>query len=158
MLRTCVSRSLSRSVLSSSAPLLVRTTHNAAFGTSQQALTTASRALVASKKQHATSLALTKFQPFSTSLQRAITTATGTVYDKIDHEAEMRIANQVIRPTTEEVTVDSSFQGILEERGKQDDGDYPVHPDDTDMLAGVKHDLVRPLSSIPPPFSLHSPP
>lgn len=143
MLRAGASRSLLRSVTSSSVPL-VRTSHNAAFLASR-AVATASRALVISKRQPSTTTALTKFHPFTTSLQRSATTASGTVYDHIDHEAEMKIARQPLRPTDEEeVSADSSMVSVLEERqDKSQEGKYPDVPDETDMLAGVKNDLVR---------------
>ena len=143
MLRTGASRAILRSLASTSS-LAVRSTHNAAFSK-------ATRVLATSKHPSpTTTLALTKLQPFTTTRQRRTTAAKSGVYDHPDHEAEMKIANQPLLPTVEE-EVDADATGPVlaaqaEMEQKQDDAELL---DDTDMMAGIRNDLVRVLITTP---------
>ena len=81
-----------------------------------------------------TSLALTTFKPFTTSLQRYATA------DHIDIKHEKRVASEELEKHPDEVSSTSSVHQIFHEQGVED---QPKEKED-DMLAGVKHDLVRP--------------
>ena len=80
-----------------------------------------------------TSLALTTFEPFTTSLQRYATA------DHIDIKHERKVAGQELEKHPNEVSSTSSVHQIFHEQGVEEE---PKEKDD-DMLAGVKHDLVR---------------
>ncbi|KAI9821463.1 MAG: hypothetical protein M1832_003309 [Thelocarpon impressellum] len=136
MLRTGASRSLLRSVTSAVRPL-ARTTHNGAF--------TGPSAALGLKRPGA--LALSAYKQASISLQRPATTAATTAY-RIDHEAEKKYGERLFADEqAEEVTTDSSVRHVFEE--PQSDVEK-----DTDMLAGVKADLV----TIKETFSLQAVP
>lgn len=135
MLRTGASRALLRSLASPSS-LTVRSTHNAAFSK-------ATRVLATSKHPSpTTTLALTKLQPFTTTLQRRATTAKSGVYDHPDHEAEMKIANQPLLPTIEdEVDGDATGSVLAAQAEMEQEQDNAELLDDTDMMAGIRNDL-----------------
>lgn len=78
------------------------------------------------------SLALTAYKPFTTSLQRF---QTGSAID-IKHEKE--VGKQPLEAHPEEVSTVSSVHQMFEEKGVEQ-----VEDKGEDMLAGVKGDLVR---------------
>ena len=78
--------------------------------------------------------AFTLAKPISTSPQRLSTTASGTVYDHIDHKAEQKFGEMLLEKNPDEVTTQSSTRDVLEESQSEEK--------DTDMMAGVKADLV----------------
>jgi len=82
------------------------------------------------------SLALTAYKPFTTSLQRF---QTGSAID-IKHEKE--VGKKPLEAHPDEVSTVSSVHQIFEEKGVEEDADKGE-----DMLAGVKGDLVRTKSS-----------
>lgn len=83
------------------------------------------------KSLRPSSLALTAYKPFTTSLQRY---QTGDAID-VKHEREVR--KQTLEAHPEEVSTVSSVHQVFHEQGVEEDdkGD--------DMLAGVKSELVR---------------
>ena len=81
-------------------------------------------------------LALTSHKPITFSLQRYATTTTGPPFDHIDKKTEEEIAGEELEPRPEEVSTDSSVRHITREEGVEE------QERDTDMLAGVKSDLV----------------
>lgn len=60
----------------------------------------------------------------------------GTAFDHIDEKAEMARAKEEIDPDPDAVSIDSSVRHVFGEEGVED------QEKDTDMLAGVKADLV----------------
>jgi len=84
------------------------------------------------KSLRPSSLALTAYQPFATSLQRFQTGNT------IDIKHEKGVGKQPLEAHPEEVSTVSSAHQIFEEKGVEEDSDKGE-----DMLAGVKGDLVR---------------
>lgn len=80
------------------------------------------------------SLELTVHKPWSRSLQRFASTAKPV--DEVDKKAEEKVANKVIQPHPEEVTVDSTVHQVFHEKGRPDE------EEDVEMLAGVWSDIV----------------
>lgn len=78
--------------------------------------------------------ALAPFKPVSRVLQRSA--STGPPYDHIDKKKEEGVAKTTIEPHPEEVSVDSTVRHVMREEGVEE------QERDTDMLAGVKADLV----------------
>ena len=77
------------------------------------------------------SLALTTFKPFTTSIQRYQT------QDHIDIKHEKQVAKSPLEKHPDEVSTTSSVHQVFHEQGVEDS-----ESKDEDMLAGVKHDLV----------------
>ena len=83
-------------------------------------------------------LALAPHKPVATALQRYASTHPGTAFDHIDQKREDKIAKTEIPADPEAVSTDSSVRHVFSEEGVEE-------PEkETDMLAGVKQDLVRP--------------
>ncbi|KAL9029301.1 MAG: hypothetical protein Q9196_002441 [Gyalolechia fulgens] len=82
-----------------------------------------------------TSLALTAYQPLSTSLQRSATTTSEAPFDHIDKKHEEEVAKRVLKQHPDEVSTTSSVHQIFHEKG------VPDEEKDIDMLAGVYGDL-----------------
>ena len=83
-----------------------------------------------------TNLAVTLHKPMNTAIQRYASTHPGTPYDHIDKKAEKRIGKSEIEPDPEAVSTDSTVRHVFTEEGVEE------REKDTDMLAGVKADLV----------------
>ncbi len=135
MLRSGAARSLRRSVFSSANGPVRATRSNATF------ITSSSRA---SGLRRPANLSLTVHKPVTTALQRYASTipvGPGTPFDKIDKKAESKRANEPIDPDPDAVSIDSSVRHVFGEEGVED------KEKDTDMLAGVKADLVWPIAS-----------
>ena len=133
MLRSGAARSLSRSVSSSASPHIRTTRSNAAFNTF---ITSHSRS---SGLKSPVNLSLTVHKPVTTALQRYASTipvGPGTPFDKIDKKGESEMAKAPIDPDPDAVSIDSSVRHVFSEEGVED------KEQDTDMLAGVKADLV----------------
>ncbi|KAI9852283.1 MAG: hypothetical protein M1838_001171 [Thelocarpon superellum] len=81
------------------------------------------------------SLALAAWTPRSTAIQRASTTASGTVYDTIDKKAEQSYGTELLQANPDEVSGDSSTRHVMAEARSETDKDV-------DMLAGLKADLI----------------
>lgn len=97
-------------------------------------LTSSSRSLVA---KWPSTLAIAPRKPLAAALQRYASTSPGTAFDHIDQKRENKIAKTEIPADPEAVSTDSSVRQILSEKGVEE-------PEtETDMLAGVKQDLVR---------------
>lgn len=138
MLRSGAARSLRRSVFSSANPPARATRSNATFNTF---ITSNARA---SGLRRPANLSLAVHKPVSTALQRYASTTPvgpGTPFDKIDKKGEMQTAKAAIDPDPDAVSIDSSVRHIFGEEGVED------KEKDTDMLAGVKADLVWPIAS-----------
>ncbi|MCJ1463975.1 hypothetical protein MMC07_002585 [Pseudocyphellaria aurata] len=78
-------------------------------------------------------LELTVHNPWNHSLQRFASTVKPV--DEVDQKAEEKIANKVIQPHPEEVTVDSTVHQVFHEKGTPDE------EEDVEMLAGVWSDI-----------------
>lgn len=120
----CLARSTLRSIASSS-----RRTSSFAVA---KALTVPTALTQSSSQSH--SLALTIHKPWSPSLQRYASTI--KPIDQADHKAEEKVANEVIQPHPEEVSIDSSVHQIFHEKAT------PEEEEDVEMLAGVYSDIV----------------
>lgn len=84
-------------------------------------------------------LAIAAHKPLATALQRYASThpGPGTAFDHIDQKREEKIAKTEIPVDPEAVSTDSSVRHVFTEEGVEE-------PEkETDMLAGVKQDLVR---------------
>lgn len=135
MLRTGFSRALLRS-LSSTAPQSARISLNAP----SQKVQLVSRLCTLSSKRPQL-LALAPFAPTTTALVRHQTTQ--TIPGKVDKKAESEAARAKLEETPEIVSARSSTHPLFSEVGQED-------PDkDTDMMAGIKSDLVRRPPSLP---------
>jgi hypothetical protein len=85
-----------------------------------------------------TALAIDPRKPLAVALQRYASThpGPGTAFDHIDQKREDKIAKTEIPVDPEAVSTDSSVRGVFTEKGVEE-------PEkETDMLAGVKQDLV----------------
>ena len=85
------------------------------------------------------SLALTTYKGFSTSLQRYQTS------DRIDIKHEKDVAKQPLEPHPEQVSSVSSVHQVFHEQGVKEE------EKDEDMLAGIKGDWVNPYLRPPEP-------
>lgn len=93
---------------------------------------------VASRRFPST-LALALHKPATTALLRYATT---TPFDRVDQETEDKIMNTRLEAHPKEVSSGSSVRHVIHEEGSQE------VEKDTDMLAGVRADLVRFLNTI----------
>lgn len=133
MLRSGAARSLGRSVFSSATPSTRPTRSNATVNTFIVSNTRASGL------RRPVNRSLTVHKPVTTALQRYASTVPvgpGTAFDKIDKKAEMARAKEEIDPDPDAVSIDSSVRHVFGEEGVED------QEKDTDMLAGVKADIV----------------
>lgn len=81
-------------------------------------------------------IALVSYKPFSsTSLQR-YAAHPGGPFDQIDKKHEEAVENEKIEAHPEEVSSSSTVHQVFSEKGVEEE------EEDTDMLAGVKSDLV----------------
>ena len=98
-------------------------------------LTSSSRTLVG---KWPSALAIAPHKPLAVALQRYASThpGPGTAFDHIDQKREGKIAKTEIPVDPEAVSTDSSVRHVFTEEGVEE----PER--ETDMLAGVKQDLV----------------
>lgn len=80
-------------------------------------------------------IALVPYKPFSTSLQR-YAAHPGGPFDQIDKKHEEAVEHEKIKAHPEEVSSSSTLHQVFSEKGVEEE------EEDTDMLAGVKSDLV----------------
>ena len=128
MIRSGAPRSFTRSLTH-----LTRSTTRKPFAPAviRAQLATSSRSLVA---RWPATLAIAPHKPAVAALQR---NASGTAFDHIDQKRESKIAKTEIPVDPEAVSSDSSVRQVFSEQGVEE-------PEkETDMLAGVKQDLVR---------------
>ena len=79
-------------------------------------------------------------RPVTLALQRYASTKDVNPYDNIDEKSEAKVARSEIEPEPELVSTDSSVRHVFGEEGVEE------QEKDTDMLAGVKQDMVHPRS------------
>ena len=82
------------------------------------------------------SLALAARKPSATALQRFASTHPGTAFDHIDKKREDKLGKSEIEADPDAVSIDSSVRHVFREEGVEE------REKETDMLAGVKQDLV----------------
>lgn len=87
-----------------------------------------------------TALAVAAHKPTATALIRYASTHPGNAFDHIDKKREEKIAKTEIEPEPDAVSIDSSVRHVFSGEG----GEKGVEEGEkeTDMLAGVKQDLV----------------
>lgn len=96
-------------------------------------MTSSTRSLGAKRPS---TLAIALHKPIATALQRYASTHPGTAFDHIDKKKEEKIAKSEIEADPDAVSIDSSVRHVFGEEGVEE------REKETDMLAGVKQDLV----------------
>jgi len=132
MLRTGVPRTLLRSCTK------LPTTASTRFVQTQ-----ARNALKQSAAPSVKPLALTVFRANTTALIRSYATASTAGTVPTGSEQQQELANQSIMTDPDNVNLKSSVHGITSEVGEKD-----AEEADVDMMAGIRHDMVRPASRV----------
>lgn len=131
MMRTSVPRTLWRSCTRFPTTTNSRLVHGVAQSQARNALKQSASA-------SAKPLALTIFRASPTALMRSYATASTAGTVPTGSEQQQELANQSIMTDPDHVNLKSSVHGITSEVGEKE-----VEEADVDMMAGIRHDMVR---------------